>query len=81
MEKIRRSVAELRYSGDLNSESDGKRAAIFLACIGSEAYELYQTVEFADDKHRRNVDKVVEAFDHRCIGEINVTYERYVFNR
>ena len=68
-------------AADLNSESDGKCAAIFLACIGCEAYELYQTLEFADDEHRRNIDKVVEAFDHRCIGEINVTYERYVFNR
>ena len=33
----------------------------------------------ADD--REDVDKVIEAFDNFCIGEINVSYERYVLNQ
>ena len=32
----------------------------------------------ADDREN---DKVIEAFDDFCIGEMNVSYERYVLNQ
>ena len=38
-------------------------------------------MEFASDDDREDLDKVVEAFQRRCIGEVNETYERYTFNR
>ena len=65
---------------DLASKSTAKRAAIFLACVGTEAYELFQTFQLsvADAK---KINKVLEAFERYCIGETNVTYERYIFNR
>ena len=67
-------------AADLNSDSDGKHAA-----ISSPASQLgkrtLSDVRVHRDEQRRNIDKVVEAFNHRCIGEIIVTYERYVFNR
>ena len=53
----------------------------FLACIGTEAYELFQTFVFAEPDHSKDIDKVVEAFQKHCIGETNITFERYVFNR
>jgi hypothetical protein len=49
--------------------------------VGTEAYEIYQTFEFDDDNDRSDIDKVIEAFQRHCVGEINVTYERYVFNQ
>jgi hypothetical protein len=68
-------------AADLTGESKKKRTAIFLACIGTEAYELFQAMHFAAAADREDLDKVVEAFQRHCIGEVNVTYERYTFNR
>jgi hypothetical protein len=36
-------------AADLADKTMKKRAAVFLACIGTEAYDLYQTMEFQDD--------------------------------
>ena len=66
---------------ELTDKPMKKRTAIFLACIGTEAYELFQSMEFAAAADREDLDKVVEAFQRHCIGEVNVTYERYIFNR
>jgi hypothetical protein len=30
---------------------------------------------------RKKIDKTVDAFETFCVGAVNVTYERYVFNR
>ena len=68
-------------AADLGTQLKAKRAAIFLACIGSEAYKLFQTLEFADEENRKDIDSIVEAFERHYVGEINITYERYVFNR
>ena len=68
-------------AANLDDQSSERRAAIFLACIGTDVYELFQTLQFAADDDRKKIDKVVEAFERHCIGEINVTYERYMFNR
>jgi hypothetical protein len=63
------------------SDDSARRAAVFLACVGTEAYEVFQTFEFDEEAHRKDIQKVIDAFDKYCVGEINVTYERYMFNR
>ena len=63
------------------ADDSARRAAIFLACVGTEAYEIFQTFQFDDEAHRQDIRKVIDAFDNYCIGEINITYERYIFNR
>src|SRR5260221_14340347 len=66
---------------ELEAESMKKRTAIFLTCIGNEAYDVYEAMQFAEDAHRTDIDRVIEAFEQYCIGEVNVTYERYVLNK
>ena len=34
-----------------------------------------------EDEARADIDEVIRAFDAYCIGEVNPTYERYVFNK
>jgi hypothetical protein len=34
-----------------------------------------------DEEARSDIDEVIQAFDTYCIGEVNITYERYTFNR
>ena len=65
---------------DLAGESKEKRTAVLLSCIGSDAYDVLQSMVFTDETHRSDIDRVIKAFDEYCIGETNVTYERYVLN-
>ena len=57
-----------------------RRAAVFLACVGNDAYQLFQMLDFETDKDRQSIDKVIDAFKRYCISEVKITYERYVFN-
>jgi len=66
---------------NLSCEDSARRAAIFLACVGTDAYELFQTLEFEDETHRKDITKIIGAFEKHCVGETNVTYERSIFNR
>jgi hypothetical protein len=68
-------------AAELSDKSKRKRAAVFFACVGTEAYKIYQTFEFDDENDRSHIDKIIEAFQRHCVGEIYVTYERYVFNQ
>ena len=67
---------------NLIAQSAKKRAAVSLACVGTEAYEVFQTMDFEKEEDRADIDKVmvIEAFEAYCVGEVNVTFERYVFN-
>lgn len=42
---------------------------MLLACVGSYAYEVIQTLEFADSDDRQDVDKAIEAIEKHCVGE------------
>ena len=79
--RFRGQWANYEVATDLDTKKSSKRAAVFLACIGTEAYEIFQTMDFESEDDRTNIDKVIEAFERHCIGEVNVTYERYMFNR
>ena len=68
-------------AADLTEATAKKRAAVFLACVGTEAYELYQTMQFKSDEASKEIDNITNAFERHCVGETNVTYERYEFNR
>ena len=68
-------------AADLAELSTQKRAAIFLACVGTDAYQRFQTMDFEDDSDRQDIEKVIAAFTKFCVGEVNITYERYLFNK
>jgi len=55
----------------LVGESSNVKAAIFLACVGTDAYELFQTFVFDDDNDQQNIDKIVDTFERHCVGEVN----------
>jgi len=65
----------------LNRESPERQAAMFVACVGADAYDIYSTMEFTEEADKRDPTRLLEAFEKHCLGEINEVYERYVFNR
>ena len=64
----------------VNNEEEDSQAAIFLACIGTDACEIFSTMEFDDEADKADPDKLIVAFEKHCIGEVNDVYERYVFH-
>jgi len=65
---------------DLTTESP-KRTAIFLSCIGTDAYDVFESMAFENEDDRSNLTKVLKVFEDHCIGETNITYERYILNK
>ena len=65
----------------LDREASDCQAAIFLACIGSDAYEILTTMAFAEEEHKEDPVRLLEAFEQHCVGEVNEVYERYVLHR
>jgi transposase InsO family protein len=65
----------------ISREEKDCQAAIFLACIGTDAYNIYTTMQFDDEADKSDPEKLIDAFEKHCIGEINEVYERYVFHR
>ena len=43
--------------------------------------QTVSTMEFTNKEHRQDIVKVIDAFQKHCIGEVNVSYEHYIFNR
>ena len=80
----RRSKSQWRnyeLTTDVARESQERRTAILLSCIGSEAYDVFQSMVFHDEADRSNIEAVIKAFDEFCIGETNITFERYTQNK
>ena len=63
----------------LTTEPKDCQAAIFLACIGVDAFKIYETMELTTEQ-KEDPAELVEAFKKHCVGETNEVYERYVFH-
>jgi len=79
--RFREQYENYEIASDLADKSQEKRAAVFLTCIGNDAYDVYRAMEFQHADDRKKLDPVIAAFETFCVGAVNVTYERYVFNR
>ena len=53
----------------------------FLNCVGPVGLRIYNTLPFLAAENKEDVETVMKKFDGYIIGEVNVTYERYVFNK
>ena len=64
---------------NLDKQTEKYRVALFLHCIGTEALKIYNGMSFTEDEPGK-LDVIMDKFDEFTIGEVNETYERYVFN-
>lgn len=64
----------------LNRFDDEFKTATFLSCVGEDAMEIYEGMDFATEEDRTKLDIVVNKFQELCLGETNETYERFIFN-
>ena len=64
----------------LQEQPRAYQVALFLHTIGDEALRIYNGFTFVTQENQRTVDEIIAEFDGFCIGEVNLTYERYMFN-
>ena len=76
---FKRDWKNYEIASKTNKEEMEIRVATFLACIGSEAMNIYDGLDIAEADAGK-IDKIISAFDKHCIGETNETYERFAFN-
>lgn len=55
--------------------------ALFLHCIGPGAVKIFNGMSFENPDDNEKLECIINKFEEFTIGEINKTYERYVFNR
>ena len=65
----------------MNQQPRAYQVALFLHTIGDEALKVYDGFKFDTADDQRTVDEIVQKSETFAIGEINETYERYIFNR
>jgi len=63
------------FTGDGGEE---RKKATFLHCLGDDALKAYNSFNNTDTA---TVTQIIIQFDNFIIGDKNVTYERYVFNK
>ena len=63
----------------LNTQPVPYQTAMFLNSIGRDALKIYNGFVFAADEVQ-DIATIKAKFDQHIIGQINETYERYVFN-
>ena len=65
----------------LNQHPREYQVALLLHTLGDDALRIYNGLSFDTPEDTRTVDQIVTAFDSFAIGEVNETYERYIFNQ
>ena len=64
----------------IDKEEGVVRVAHLINVIGKEAQDLYETFDLSEE-NQKDIAKVFEAFEARCVPVSNVIYERYMFNK
>ena len=53
------------------------RVATFSTRIGHDGLRIYNSLQFEENAHKRDMDKIIEKIEQYCLGETNVLDERY----
>jgi len=72
--RFKEQFGNYELAADIHKASQEKRAAVFLTCIGNDAYDVYRAMKFQNDGDRKKLDPIIAAFQKFCVGAVNVTY-------
>ncbi|XP_062504855.1 uncharacterized protein LOC134181605 [Corticium candelabrum] len=65
----------------MTSQPDEYRLASFITCIGRAGLRIYNSLPFAEEAEKTDMARVIELMEAHCVGEANVTYERFVLDQ
>ncbi|KAL8581862.1 hypothetical protein ACOMHN_010236 [Nucella lapillus] len=63
----------------LDNQSQEYQTAMFTHCLSDEALKVYNSFHF--EVENPTVTQIMAKFDEFAVGEVNVTYERFMFNQ
>lgn len=66
---------------NLERQTPKYQVALLLHVMGDQALKAYNGFQFDTTEDNRTIDEIIAKFDTFAVGEVNETYERYVFNR
>ena len=66
---------------NLEAQTRQYKTALLLHTLCDEALRIYNGFQFATPEDDRTIVQIIEKFDDFAIGEINVSYEQFVFNK
>ena len=67
-------------SGPGKKRRDSYQIAPFLHVLGDDALKVYNGFQFDTTEENRTVAEIIQKCDGFAVGEVNETYERFVFN-
>ena len=67
-------------STNLERQDNQYQVALLLHTLGDEALKVYNGFHFNVDEENRTVEEIISKFDAFTVGEVNETYERFIFN-
>ena len=65
----------------LSEQSDEYRVAVFITCVGQDALEIYSALPFKEEGDKKRIQPVLALMEAYCVGDTNVIYERFQFQR
>ena len=65
---------------NLHTQPEEYQVTLFLNCLGTDALHVYNGLSFTTEEDKKKLSKIMEKLDKFVIGQVNQTYERYVFN-
>ena len=78
--KFKQAFENFELATGIATRDDSLRVATLLAVIGQPAVDLYNTFEWQAETDKKKLNKVIQKFENHCKGQVNTTYERYVFH-
>ncbi|XP_064622353.1 uncharacterized protein K02A2.6-like [Lineus longissimus] len=66
---------------NLDKQTRAYQVALLLHTLGDDGLRIYNGFQFETEEDERTVDEVLAKFDNFAFGEINETFERFVFNQ
>ena len=79
--RFRRVWSNFEIASRLVKPPKEERTATLLTCLGADALEIVDGLNFANDEECKDIDVVLEKLEVFCVGETNEIYERYQFNK
>ena len=65
----------------LKQKEDEYQKAVFLHTVGPEGLRIFNAIAFDKAGDEEKVDKIIEKMNSLIVGETNVIYERFIFNK
>jgi hypothetical protein len=70
-ERFREQWENYEFAAELTEASSAKSSAVFLTCLGGEAYNAYRSMDIPTAADKRHIDNI------KCLRDFLPGYSRY----